>query len=461
MEVIRMKTRTNIKTLIVFTLLAVIGISLAPIQAEAIEPKLLWEREFDPPLIEISDRNSAGEYIALQGGRVDDAWNPTKILFLNSTGQTVREIELQKKEKRILPPEQVWLTYPASLIISREEIDKEKKEIEIETETITAYLSGNGEYFGIVTMDTERVGIDNRSPWYEFSYYDRTGKLLWKVLPQDNYGGPDITISYNGSLVFIADEETTNYKAQKWYLYDGKGNLIKTETHDLGGLSKEERYKEKGEWIESIDISNNGKYIAYTKRGYADDSKAGLMDRNGNVLWEKDFGGRHSHPGVHDSGYMRFGMRTTAYPQYLLVNNEGDIIGTYKSVGFTPSGNYFGPRKENNDEDGFIIIDSTTNKPTFELKASDIFKEPKAWLSSLTFIAERYVFLTHYIPKVDKVATLVIYDMKERNIVWSRKGYHYKTYAKPVDNELLAYESEEWKKITRVTAFEYSKGGEK
>ena len=58
------------------------------------EPVLLWEREFDPPLIDISEMNSAGEYIAVQSG--GEHSRPTAILFLDSKGNTKKEIPLKK-----------------------------------------------------------------------------------------------------------------------------------------------------------------------------------------------------------------------------------------------------------------------------------------------------------------------------------------------------------------------------
>jgi hypothetical protein len=307
------------------------------------------------------------------------------------------------------------------------------------------------------------VGIDNRSPWYEFSYYDRTGKLLWKVLPEDNYGGPDIDISYDGSLVFIADEETTNYKAQKWYLYDGKGKLIKSETHDLKGLRDEERRKERGEWIESIDISKNGKYIAYTKRGYYDDSKAGLMDRNGNVLWEKDFGGRHSYPRVYNNGNMKFLFRTkpSERDEKYLVEKTGNVIGTHKKRAFFPNVNYSLSKKWEDKSDLLKIYEMKTNKLLITIRPSDIFNKKDARISRLNFISEIYLFLVHYTPKTYETATLVIFDLNKNKVVWSRKKYHYFTNASPTEKELLIYEEPEVDKITRITAFEYGEGGSK
>jgi len=126
------------------------------------EPVLLWEREFDPPLIEISGQNSAGEYIAIQGRRKEG--RPTRILFLNNKGKTITEIPLGKKDRRKIPPEQVWLTYYGEQWNNEEFKKSFTKGEELETTTDRAFISGNGEYYDIATQDTAIIDREYPSP---------------------------------------------------------------------------------------------------------------------------------------------------------------------------------------------------------------------------------------------------------------------------------------------------------
>ena len=390
------------------------------------EPVLLWEREFDPPLINISDQNSAGEYIAIQGG--DKEGRPTKILFLDNKGKTIKEIPLAKKEKRKIPPEQVWLTYYG------DQWDDEKfkksftKGEEIETVTNRAFVSGNGEYYGIVTQDTAIIDREYPSPWYEFAYYDKKGKLLWKMIPKDNYGFSNKAhISYDGSRVLIIDEAIKDYKGQRWYSYDEKGNLIKDEDHNLMmTIGDPEKWKKKeGEWLDEVKISQNSKYIGYTK-GVGENSKAGLMDAMGRILWEKRLNKTHSRVSVTGSGNSAVTAEGTIY----FVNNNGKVLSKI-ACGIVPispisqSGRMLLSEGElgKSDTKGILnIYDAFTGDLILTFKIGEVPNQPEiTWVDKVDlFENDRFMLISYNIKK--KTDSICIFDMKEKKVIWKKEN---------------------------------------
>lgn len=254
------------------------------------EPELIWERKFEQPLSEISDINGGGNYIAIQGGREDQQ---TKLLFLDENGKTVREIPLRGKEKRQIPPEQIWLTHYGEQYRDEQFKKSFSQAKEIETIVEKAYISGNGEYYAILTRDTAEYPAGPEmdtyfSSWYEFAFYNRTGKLLWKIVPQDNYGFKEAYISHDGNRIILINEALLDYFGQSWYVYDNSGKLLKTEDRFLHGLSQEEIQKVKADYIQAIRISKNGKYIAINGP-YDTPNKVKLLTGNGELIWQKSF----------------------------------------------------------------------------------------------------------------------------------------------------------------------------
>jgi hypothetical protein len=427
------------------------------------EPVLLWEREFEPPLIDISDQNSSKEYIAIQGGGKEG--RPTKILFLDSKGRTIREIPLGKKEKRKIPPEQVWLTHYGE----RWRDEKSKKSFrvgkEIETVTDKAFVSGNGEYFAIVTQDTafESAGKEADtyySSWYEFAYYDKTGKFLWKVVPKDNYGFDKAYVSYDGSRILIVDEAILDYFGQRYYLYDEKGNLLKDEDHLVSAMvGQAARDKEAREWLKQVEISRDGKYIAYIK-GKHNDSKVGLMDSMGKMLWEKRFDKTHWRLRLIDTGKSTVASEKTIY----FVNINGDILSKIDD-GIVPippvsqSGNKLITEGElgNPGTIGHIsIYDSPSGNVVLKFKIGDVLSNPGiTWVNQVDFFEkDRFMLISYNIRK--KTDSICIYSMEENRVIWKKEDLGEKLLFRlsPNAKHLSLLDSPSYPQIKKVIIFE-------
>jgi hypothetical protein len=413
-------------------------------------PVLLWEREFDPPLFDISDMNSAGEYIAIQGGLKDHF--PAKILFLDSKGNTVREIPLEKKGKRTIPPEQVWLTYYGNRF-NNEKFKKSfssPKEIETNIWRYHTYVSGNGEYYAIVTSDTEY------GSWYEFAYYNRTGKLLWTAVPDDNYSLDKVHISYDGSRIFMKDYADYEYFAQKWYLYDGKGNLLKSEDHNIMGKGGKEREAEYTEWIRDIDISENGEYIAYTKDSSAITglSKAGLMDKKGNVIWEKKFDVRPSHPMLHNNGKLVLKVKGD-----YLIDITGEVIAKQRNfIDFSPSGNRLVSWWREEREEFIEIFDARTGELIVKISESELFNTTKAWLSTEKLLSERYLLIDYNMPN-SSLTSLGVLDIEKKKIRWKKENMGKQLVAERKRRNLIISDELDGNKTKKVFLFDTLKGG--
>ncbi len=420
------------------------------------EPVLLWEREFDPPLIDISDQNSAGEYIAIQGGGKEG--RPTKILFLNSKGQTVRDIPLVKKEKRRITPEQVWLTYYGEQW--RDEKFKKGfvEGIEIETEVYKAFISGNGEYYGIVTWDTKFIEPEYQSPWYEFAYYDKTGKLLWKHVSDVNYGFSTAHISYDGSRIILIDEAQLDYFGQKWYLYDEKGKMLKAEDHLLRALGNQKEWdREKGEWIDIVRFSIDAKYIGVLSERVADKTIVKLLDTNGNLLWtkefEKDFFFISTRGGISNNGHLFLEGRDNLYS----LDKKGNILWRRPfiksrfcgNVSLSTNGKYV---YISEDED-FFIYDNSKGNEILKVNVNALLKLGESYqgwvgcgdfspsgeylLFPYAYILKKYakrqqekeemfkarkgLFFTREEKKV--LYSIALFNLKENSILWEKKNF--------------------------------------
>lgn len=262
------------------------------------EPVLLWEREFDPPIREISDQNSNGDFLAIQVKEEEGSGIPlmTKLLVIDSKGKTKREETLVKKKNITVPAEQLWLT-----AYSDEELGqfkKAKKPKTVEAFGKEMYMSGNGEYYATVMQ---------YGGWYEFEYKDKDGKSLWKITPKDNYGFSKAYISHDGSRVVIIDMgglgggDEWEVLGQRVYFYDNTGRLLKD--YDFG-----ERMEE---WFKEsvfLTTSPSGKYITFlTGNGLTI-----LLDNNGEILLKKKFY-ENSNMQVADNGFILFDKRDKFY----------------------------------------------------------------------------------------------------------------------------------------------------
>lgn len=394
------------------------------------EPVLLWEREFNPPLIDISEQNSNGEYIAIQGGGKEE--KPTKILFLNSKGKTVREIALGKKEKRKIPAEQVWLTHYGEEWRSSESRKGFVEGLEIKTEVNKVIISGNGEYYGIVTRDTKLIEPEYYSPWYEFAYYDKTGKLLWKIVPQDNYGFMTAHISNDGSRVLLIDEAILDYFGQRWYLFDNNGNLLKTEDHLLKeGSDPKEMDKERAEWImdngSQVEFSPSANYIASVNGKNWTDSKITLRTGDGKLLWSKKFDEKgHYSVRVSDLGSL---IVDGAKAQYLIDCNGKTILvlnrdekTRVQKIGlgvFSSDGNFTIGGGEEHGESDLRIYKALTGEVLFMLKAHEI-NDSKTRLHDRLFISNNYIVFIYRLDQSSR-KSVEIFDMKKRQTVWKKE----------------------------------------
>lgn len=401
------------------------------------EPVLLWEREFEPPLIDISDQNSAGEYIAIQGGGKEG--RPTKILFLDSKGKTAREIPFGKKEKRKIPAEQVWLTYYGEQWKTEAFKKSFSSSKEIETITEKAFISGSGEYYAIVTRDTatESAGPEMdtySSSWYEFAYYDKTGKQLWKAVPKDNYGFATAHISHDGSRVFLIDKANLDYFGQRWYLFDNRGNILNSEDHmiKLIGMTQKDRDREVAEFIidDRIEFSPSACYIAWISGDNWSKSKVTLRTGDGNLLWSKVFDEKGHHGvKVNDQGNLIISGEKEPY----LINKGGNIITNYIRGNLSETGNFIIEigRKENDDE--LTIYKAIDGKKVFHVRASEIFRTRDIDLSLPRLIMDKYLVFNFYKPDKTGSNIAMINILEGKSIIWKKEDlairlyvYHYK-----------------------------------
>jgi hypothetical protein len=321
------------------------------------EPVLLWEREFNPPIRELSDQNSDGNFLAFQLNK--EGSGAPKLLVIDSKGKTKREELLPKRRKRTIPADQLWLT--ATNEEELKQLKKAKKAKQIDTWGQGIFISGNGEYYGIVTR-----GIGT---WYEFEYKDKNGKSLWKIYPKDNYGFDKARISYDGSKVVIFDigglgggDEWEAY-GQRVYFYDQKGKLLKD--YDFKDND--------GEWLnrDSFKMAPNGNYFVSTKGAHDpknNDKSIVLFDHNGNQLWDKSFG--------KDRHYVRFMTNELMLMwngnTYALLNLSGEKI-EWEFNG--DPNNFFTTYLRDDKESGtivyFHVLDNLTITSPVNFKADD------------------------------------------------------------------------------------------
>ncbi len=383
------------------------------------EPVHIWEREFEPSLIDISEMNSAGEYIAVQGG--GEYGIPTAILFLDRKGNTVREIPFDVIEKYVLPPDQVWLTYFGERW-NNEEFKKSFKEgKEIMTKPFRAYVSGNGEYYGIVRYHPYIEPVDG-SFWHDFSYYDKTGRLLWRAAPDVNYYFIQIHISYDGKRILQVDHAIEDYFGQKWYLYDEKGRLIKAEHHPLyGDVSVAD---EQAEWIideKSVKISNSHRYIATIHGKDHMNSKVSLRDGNGVFLWSRIFEetGHGSIRLIDNWGKIRISGSQNSY----IVDRNGEVIISARRLDnyiqdISESGIYFSARWEDAGEWEIRVFGADKSDLLHKFKAKDLLGDKNIELVSSQFLSDDYI-LFKYMKPSSKVRHFGVLRIKDGVVVWN------------------------------------------
>jgi hypothetical protein len=435
------------------------------------EPTLLWEREFEQPLKGMSDLNSNGEYIAIEFKVGTHGRKAERILFLDNKGDTVREIPMGGKEKRQIPAKEVWLTHYGEATASFKKSFTMGKEITTITDEV--FISGNGEFYGMVTGDTAiwETGPESDSyisPWYEFNYYDKRGKLLWSFIPEENYGFKEAHISHDGKRVLVINEAHLDYFAQSWYFFDENGRLIKSEDHILTGKHGEERFREVGEYIKELDISVNGRYFGYVK-GMHDNSKAGVMDRNGRILWEKSFEETHFDIFVANNGSATVDGKNTFYS----IDKEGNLMSEIArgSVPVRPISN---SGKRVVTEGGKAskeavrltrIYDAFGGDLILKFKFRDILEDPeegktyKAWRVWFTG-DDQFIFIIYYSP--DSVGnSMCIFSLEDEKIIWKKEGLGKDIRFKVSQDEsrLIVFDApDEWIDIKKVMVFDL--GGE-
>jgi len=118
-------------------------------------------------------------------------------------------------------------------LINRE---KDENKLTVLKEHEEAYLSGNGEYFGkfYVKYWTEKKldvnsGLNLDRALYKFSYFNRSGKLLWGISGDIDNPIMDslIQIAENGERILIVGTNTKKQKEASYLdLYDQDGKQI-------------------------------------------------------------------------------------------------------------------------------------------------------------------------------------------------------------------------------------------
>jgi hypothetical protein len=402
-------------------------------KAEFKEPILLWEREFDSPIREISDQNRNGEFLAIQLDK--EEMKGKKILILDSKGNTKREEILPEKKKVRIPAEQLWLTANSEEDLQQLKKAKNPKEVEVWGREI--YISGNGEYYATVIQ---------YSGWYEFEYKDHTGKTLWKINPQDNYGFSKAYISYDGSRIIIIDMgglgggDEWEVLGQRIYLYDKKGKLLNN--YDFG-----ERVDE---WInpDHIRMSKNSQYIGGLKGwGMDADRSVVLFNKDLKVLWNKTLWKRHMVYGVSDTGELLIeGNLDKGRRKVCLLNRNGlkiwsslsyyhetskDVITNFRIsktgkyiMAVTnyaepiESGRFLGSNK-------LSVIATHSNKILFHALTSDLFDDPDIVAGRFADILEEnglFCSISGHSYETPSKYLYILIDLNSKKILWKGKN---------------------------------------
>lgn len=340
------------------------------------EPVLLWEREFDPPIREISDQNSNGDFLAIQVKKEEGSGRPLmqKLLVIDSKGKTKREELLPKKKSITIPADQLWLTAASDDELTK--LRKAKKPQQVTAWGKEMYISGNGEYYATVIQ---------YGGWYEFEYKDKNGKTLWKISPNDNYGFEKAYISYDGSRIVIIDMgglgggDVWEVLGQRVYFYDNTGKLLKD--YDFGEKMEEWLGSEDGR---NIVLSHNGRYIAMTRGwGKNPDRTVILFDAMGNILWEKMLAERHGLSIVTSAGIVPVVRH--------IIDAKGNVRLNYSAIkkvklDIADKQIYLLVEKESKETNEFLLS-LTKNFPELEIVKVDLEKiKPKeAERSNLEF----------------------------------------------------------------------------
>ncbi len=438
---------------------AEMGEKAGDVGVEFKEPVLLWEREFSPPLIDISEQNSRGEYIAVQGG--SKYLRPTKVLFLDGRGRTLREVDLRGIQKRRIPAEEVWLTYYGEQYRAEDFRRRFKEGKEIEVKAWRAYVSGNGERYAVVWVD--RAGLCEEqegcpSAWYEFRYYDSRGRLLWRHVPDVNYGFSRAYVSYDGSRVVIVDEAELDYFGQKWYLYDGEGRLLRSEDHWLRmDGTQEEREEEEDQWIREIKISTDTKYVCLVNENR---SFIKIINREGKVEWIKSFHKEIVYSvEITDKGSIS--VRSSKY--YYLINKRGKTLW---KVPFTSQRIRISKKEDlflTEDSYSFSLFNSE-GKFLYRESIKDIFGNSNIkWIIDI-HVEDPFLFIS-FSYSDRRRSSFGIFDIVNRrkiwrsNKVWESTNYPnllYIKFFKDSKNFMLIFP--EYARITIVSVYQYTGG---
>lgn len=405
------------------------------------EPVLLWEREFDPPIREISDQNSNGDFLAIQVKTEEGSGRPLmqKLLVIDSKGKTKKEELLPKKKSITIPADQLWLTASSDDELAK--LRKAKKPQQVTAWGKEMYIAGNGEYYATVIQ---------YGGWYEFEYKDKNGKTLWKINPKDNYGFEKAYISYDGSRIVIIDMgglgggDVWEVLGQRVYFYDNTGKLLKD--YDWGEGTDD--------WLspESISISKNSQYIGGLK-GYAtsipinDEHSILLFDGDGKLLYSKKIWKRHSLQGITNNGDL------LTYNSDI-VNNKREIylfnkngVPTWNGLSFfkektrhviTSFGvsnsakyiladvNYAEPVEGGRfiDTDVLSVIEAHTKRTLFEINISDLCGDKDIVRGGFGDILEdkdTYLFIYGHSRGTPEKYCNILFDLKNHKILLKKE----------------------------------------
>lgn len=317
-------------------------------------PVLRWEKIFDPPLKQSSDRNSDGNYLLVQWSETGQPW---KLLVLDGKGNLKREEILPERTKRRIPPEQAWLVSGGN----QEKTGIPKDAVETEAWGADIKTSYSGDYYAVLTR--------GEGSWYSIDYKDRNGVTLQTIVPRDNYGLFQLLLSHDGGTIVIVDmkpawdEDNRRGNGQRVYFY-GTKRLIRD--YDFGNNPDA--------WLdaEKIIISKNGRYIAAVRGTGAEKSSLVLFDNSGTLLLEKRlFDQRHYLHDVTDNGEVLVSDYDLQHEAFL-VNRDGTVIGKKdppirSDILLSSDGRYL--------VNGWDLIDAKSGKTVFRIDPAALFHD--------------------------------------------------------------------------------------
>lgn len=348
----------------------------------------LWEKVFDPPLRQLSDRNDGGEHLAVQ--EAPDG-SPGKLLVLDEAGNVRREEPLPGPVRRAILPDRAWSIGAL---------------VETEVRGADIRVADGGNHYAVLLRD--------EGGRYEFAYKDRSGKTLWTLVPRDGHELRRSWISADGTVVVIAETapdgngESGKPRGQRVSFHDGQGSV---KAYDFGDNV--------ASWLgtERILLSGNGRYVAAIRGAEGDGEDAlVLFDGRGRVLLERRWFDRHYLHGITDEGRVLVSDYDLAKGA-LLVDPSGETI--WKKEGpigsdiiLSGSGRYL--------LHGRDLIDARNGKTIYRIDAAAVFGDGEVDAVGFADAPREdrpLVFVFGYSACCRKYASALV-DFREGRVLW-------------------------------------------